>query len=1418
VDNATEPTSYPQVEVGVGPFVAVSTQTSGVRIELTAETVGRSQDVAVAAPDSAALADVLPSVATAVGAGADAELWCGDRLLRRGATIAAAGLRIGSRIRLGAPPARRQGVAVLALHVVGGPNAGLMVALERGGRLQIGRDSGCDIVLADGDASRRHAVVEVTASAIRLRDLGSTNGTMVDGRAVAPQGVELRPGALIAIGDSLLTVSGPIDSPATVQPGSDGRLLVLRPPRRHTPVPDREIELPVRATAMRPRGVQWITALLPAAAGGAIAWITHSPQFLLFALLSPVMMVSTALGDRVHWRRSRRRDAATFTQRRAAADREIALGLAVETAARRAAAPDPAAVLGHALLPSSRLWERRRSDCDVLRVRLGTADLTSTLRTREGPTSSPAGTLAAVPLEVDLRRGPLGVAGPTEVAAGLTRWLVGQLATLHSPADVELALLLAPEVSDGWAWARWLPHLRGRVATSADEWPVIVAELAAVVDQRLADRRLDPDGWRGPWFVLVIDRAGRLADVPGLAGLIARGSAVGLTAICIDTEVSALPTSCAGVARVHGTAGTRLSLRTESQPTDAAAVIDQVSATWADDLARSLAPLVDAGTSGASALPDSCRLLDVLDVDRLDADAIKARWAGSAGGARTPIGRCADGRLEVDLVADGPHALIAGTTGAGKSELLQSLVAGLASSHPPDEINFLLVDYKGGAAFADCARVPHTAGLVTDLDPYLTERALRSLNSELRRRERLFAARGAADLAGYRAAGPSEAVARLVIVVDEFAALVEELPDFVRGLIGVAQRGRSLGVHLVLATQRPGSAVSAEIKANTSLRIALRVTDPGDSTDVIDAPDAASIERARPGRAYLRSGSALTCFQVAHGAGVASADPEQVEVVPLGPWRRMPHRVASPDAGTDIARLVDAIAAAAGGRVTAHSPWTPPLPESLPRDDLDPAVTSTSIGLARIDLPDEQRTAALAVDVGAGASVLAAGTTRSGRTSMLISLAVGATTQLGPDRLHVHVLDPTGELAATISPLPHCATVLGPHDTALAPRLLRRLERECSLRITQKTGRAGPPGDTPRLLVLVDGWDTLVAGLSDIDAATCVDAVAGLLRIGPAAGLSIALTGDRTVLAPRFAGGFAERILLRLPDRSDYGLAGIAARAVPTAMPPGRGLRAGDGAALQIAHAGSGPLAADAACAVSAVAPQWAATPLGPAAIRIRSLPAHVSLAELPAALGRLAIGLGGDQLDPLTLDPFDGAGRLLIAGPPRSGRTTVLVSLAQQAAAAGIATLVAATSRSALAGVARSLSMPVIAPADTDVGTAPGTRTLLLVDDSEAFLDSPAGERLASWVRAADAPLAAVVAGRADDLATTYRGVAAEVRRSHCGILLRPGPIDGELLGVRLPRRPTSGPPGRGVVVGEPRWGPLFEDGEPVPVQVATP
>ncbi|WP_345713904.1 FtsK/SpoIIIE domain-containing protein, partial [Kineococcus glutinatus] len=528
--------------------------------------------------------------------------------------------------------------------------------------------------------------------------------------------------------------------------------------------------------------------------------------------------------------------------------------VAAARAARRDAAPDAARLLLTACGPRARLWERRPHDPDHLLVRFGTADLPAdvSLEDPARPEHDRRVRWRAgdVPVTVGLREHPVtGIAGRgpgDEVPRRLAAWVVAQLAVLQSPRDLTVVVLTDATGAGCWDWVRWLPHARPAdgqdtsvlLGTDTATWGRRVAELGALVAAR---RRAAAASGAPVAFgdvVVVLDGARRLRSLPGVAALLEQGPAVGVRAVCVDAEERLLPEECTAVAVVTGAAGAEeLSVRRSRSGAVHGVRPDLPAAGWCTRVGRALAPVRDVGDDGGdTGLPATSRLLDVLDLEPPTADGVAARWLAGGRSTSAVVGESLDGPFAVDLRTDGPHGLVAGTTGSGKSEFLQTVVAALAVANRPDEMTFVLVDYKGGAAFKDCVDLPHTVGMVTDLDPHLVRRALESLRAELRRREHLLADAGAKDLEDLqegvdtgRLPGAAR-LPRLVIVIDEFASLVRELPEFVTGLVDVAQRGRSLGIHLLLATQRPGGVVSPEIRANTPLRIALRVTDATEST------------------------------------------------------------------------------------------------------------------------------------------------------------------------------------------------------------------------------------------------------------------------------------------------------------------------------------------------------------------------------------------------------------------------------------------------------------------------------------------------------------------------------------------------------------------------------------------------------------
>jgi S-DNA-T family DNA segregation ATPase FtsK/SpoIIIE len=338
----------------------------------------------------------------------------------------------------------------------------------------------------------------------------------------------------------------------------------------------------------------------------------------------------------------------------------------------------------------------------------------------------------------------------------------------------------------------------------------------------------------------------------------------------------------------------------------------------------------------------------------------------------------------------------------------------------------------------------------------------------------------------------------------------------------------------------------------------------------------------------------------------------------------------------------------------------------------------------------------------------------------------------------------------------------------------------------------------PFVMLIVDGWEGFVAAADEHDAGRSVDTLLALIRDSAAAGFTIAIAGDRATLAARVAGLVARKYVLRLADRADYALAGISPRDVPASMPPGRAVCAATTAEVQFAFLGGEPSAAAQQQALRELSAVSGPAP-GPGPIRIRPLPARIALASLGSTeQGTAVLGVGGDEQSPVAVDLFAGAGRLIVAGPPRSGRTTVLRLILQQMRDCDL--LVGAPKRSGLVEAAQAGGIHVLTPDDPAAAIPPprSQPLLVLVDDSEAFLDTGVGDALTELLRSGRSSVAAVVAARNDELAVTYRGVGNEARRSRAGLLLRPEPGDGELLGLRLPRTYSAQPPGRGVLAVE--------------------
>jgi S-DNA-T family DNA segregation ATPase FtsK/SpoIIIE len=1081
--------------------------------------------------------------------------------------------------------------------------------------------------------------------------------------------------------------------------------------------------------------------------------------------------------------------------------RDVRAAVAADRADSWDAVADPATLLRRAQHHGVRLWERGPGSpwFGVVAVGVG-----------RRPPRLAGGAAGATgrefPRTVDLFAvGVLGIADPDRA---VVRWVLLQLLTQHSPADLAVTVRSAD------------PGLR------------------SLVDVPHADDRAAGEGRRR---VVVLDGGTspgtKASGRPDAAAPEPVEPGPGTAVLCLADHPDDLPTRCGAVvtvggdARTPGHAGDGDGGRGGSGSSPALRYRDATTTWEADpwgvapellaDAAAALAPLTDAA-------PDRRPLPDRVFLADLDPVVAGLLTDGAASSGPPPDGRGpmsvvlgvgAAGPVRIDLDAHGPHLLVAGTTGSGKSALLQTLVLGLAAVAPASHTSFLLVDYKGGAAFGPLADLPHTAGVITDLDEGLAARALVSLRAELRRREGLVRQAGHPDLVTWRAAatppggasaesdqGQPAVPARLVVVVDELATLTTELPDFVAGLVDVAQRGRSLGLHLVLATQRPAGVVGPAVRANITTRICLRVTDGADSHDVIGDPRAADLPTDRPGRGYLRVGSGpVVAVQTALvGASVQVPPAVRRRVDPTG--APVPATVAStipatptpPDTDGSPGPRALVRALQRGNAERAHRPWLPPLPNRFRATDGAAAAGAPPGRPARsawaaADRPEQQRQDLLAVP---GTSVLVVGPPGSGRTTTLRRIARCALVDLDAELVVVS----TGSLT-DLTAAPGASTVLDTTDPVLLVRLVALLrdrvdEPPCGTRTAAGpvgSGRPDVPAGARPLLVLVDGWEAVTAALDSVDHGVSSLLLAELAGRGPAAGVRVAASATPRAVHGRAASGFGTVLALGPPE----------GRPVVGRWPPGRG-RLGD---VTVQVADEPPFSAAAASVAGSAAP--ASAPPPSSGIVLRPLPVRVDATDLPPPTpATVWLGLGGDAATPVGLDLDRPAAGVLGAGPRRSGVTTTLATLAVQAVRAGLPVLrMSARPGGSIAGVT-----------DLDLrdGTGPLRARLAAHDGPLVFLvDDPTGAAapelsavLLQYLAVAGSRQALVLGTRLDVARRSGRGVVGQLLAERTGVLLQPEASDGLLVDTVLPRRRPVLRPGRGV---------LLSDGAVVELQVTT-
>lgn len=1268
---------------------------------------------------------------------------------------------------------------------------------------------------------------------------------------------------------------------------------VVLSPRTPVRLPCEEIDIPPPPPAPSPPSGSLVYQVLPvvlAAIGMGIILLVGNVQSggstLVVLMLGTLLLVGggAAVSVMMHYaqkaayRRGARARIELYYRMLASTRDRVEQLLAEQHALLLDKDPDPtgcARIVGER---AARLWERSPDDPDFLVLRAGLGGQPSSVPVRAprqpnplqpDPLIAPAEELAAwgnavwgVPVCVPLVDGrSVGVCGPRESVLETARALLLQLATHHAPDDVKLVAVIPPTEAAEWAWLRWLPHTwsddrRERyIATTPAEASRLSKRLEDVLGRRRETAAVyGVSGSRSrshlPVYVFLVADATLADSMPVLADVGASDDGrLGASCLFLSAHRTQLPRTCRTILDVPSGVLVEPSGEAHSVP-----AVDSAPTDLAAQVASTLAPLRVRRIAASSALPGQVPLLDLLGVEEVEQLDVLQRWQRSTPerSLAVTIGVRPGGEplwLDLHQTADGPHGLVAGSTGSGKSALMQTLLLGLAATFHPHDLAMVLVDYKGGSTAGPLRELPHLIGTITNLDGNLAQRALVALQAEIERRQAVLSAAGCDDLDTYlgrrRLGEQLEPLPHLVLVVDEFAELKTERPDFIHQLVRAARVGRNVGLHLILATQKPRPAVDDEIWANARFRICLRVEQPQDSQDVLKRPDAASL--VGRGQGYLQVGhdETFTVFQGAWGGAVyrpesGATDPHELVLVDLDGTRRaldargrnggMPR---DPTQAEVLARHLQRVAGAAD--IHRLEPiWLPPLGERVVLTEVidatagwdgsrwrpSPRWIEPSCGL--LDDPAHRRQAPLRVDLPRGGNLAVYGAPGTGKTTALLALGLGLAYEHSPADVHLYAVDFGGQALGSLGGLPHAGGVVLADEEEKLVRLLRHLSAELARRKalfgeagvgTLPAYRAAVEHDLPALVVLVDNLPALVHTYPDLE-----DELVQIAQQGGSLGVHLAITAaSPTLVRLRIANSFSQAIALRLADRGDYSAVLSLPEGYAPSAQPGRGLLKGRPTLeCQVAVPASGADEAEQTAVVRRLAREMQAAWSGPRPWRVRTLPDHVELLDLLPAEPRsdgapiAPVGLSVDELEPLLVDLRDGP-HFVVVGPPRGGKSTLvrtwLLGLAASVPSSCRRLYLAElggpgpTDGQALPGVRQVHDGAALASVleEIEATAEAGLSHVLAIDDLDGLqhaVDGDTRERLYQLVRTRRRGLHVLLVGSSSSLGASYDGIGHALKQAQTGFLIGGSDYeDLQVLGINVPHAEASQgvPPGRG-------------------------
>ncbi len=1048
--------------------------------------------------------------------------------------------------------------------------------------ISFGKLNDNNVVFDNSFISRRHFTVSKRQNLFFVYDNNSTNGVFVNGKKI--NSCELQENDEIVVGafkvkysNSHLYIYGSARdislnntfSSETRNNIFSEKILFKRSPRLKLDIPTGTIEIQSPPTIGQKPEMNWLSVLLPTLGtitiSIAIAMSTmmvRSTSMLAFTIpttiIGLVVSITNYFSQKNKHSEKEQLRIDKYTEHLNSVVKEIEKNQNIQRKALVTASPETSECFDVVRNVERRLWERRPSDSDFLDIRVGSGSMPFSmdikfqgnsisleedeLKNKPQKIYDKYKNVANMPITCPLLNvSTCGIVGNRNDALKLINNMIAQVATHHCYTEVKTVIIYDEQETKELDWITAIPHCYDDekkncfIAKNKDEATELFNKLEKVFKERLQDSEEDTYGittLKLPYFLFVISAPKFIERETIQRFLLKNDIQLGVGTIFLFDRIELLPQQCNMIIEVKNSEGRIYHKEKASEKKKF--IIDRTSAQEFHWFSDRLKNIYCEEISITSTITDKITLFEVLGISSVADLDLTERWENAqvTKSLAAPLGVKEKNELvylNLHENAHGPHGLVAGTTGSGKSEILQSYILSIATLYHPYEVSFFIIDFKGGGMANQFSNLPHLNGAITDLENNVNaekeiKRSLLSIKAELDRRKRLFEQANVNKIEKYidlyKKSEVPTPLPHLIIIVDEFAELKAQQPDFMNDLISAARIGRSLGVHLILATQKPSGQVSEQIWTNSKFKLCLKVADANDSNDMLKSPVAAKI--TIPGRAYLKVDNSLELFQSGYsGASVYNIhDPQYTELTAIVDY------VNDYCIKNNIAKL--------------PSICLPMLNYVIPYNSgkIKSKVFETKIPFGIYDNPAAQIQDYAYIDISQNTFVI--GSVRMGKTNLLQSVIRTLSLAYTPEELNMYIMDFGSMTLKTFESLHHVGGVVLPDDDEKLRNLLKMLSSEIEMR-KKKTISVGVSSysayleggyrDMPRIVVLLDNF----YGFKEMYEDTYESAFADICKNGVSYGISVIVTNSQSGgFSYKYLKSFADRIAFFCNDSSEY--------------------------------------------------------------------------------------------------------------------------------------------------------------------------------------------------------------------------------------------------------------------------------------------